>query len=236
MESFTRNPFVVAANAAASERALFIRRTYIHLAGSILAFIALEAVLLQTSIGPAMLNWMAGGRYGWLIILAAFMGVSWIADRWARSDASQGKQYLGLGLFVVAEAVIFLPLLYIAAFYTGDPTIIPMAGIITGLLFAGLTATAFITRKDFSFMRGILTIGGFVAMGVIICSIMFGFNLGLFFSGAMVLFAGGSILYTTSNIIHHYRTNQHVAAALALFSGVMLLLWYVLRILMASRR
>lgn len=236
MESYTNNPFVVAANAAASDRASFVRRTYVHLAGAILAFIALEAVLLQTSIGPAMLNWMAGGRFGWLIILAAFMGVSWIADRWARSDASQGKQYLGLGLFVVAEAVIFLPLLYIAAFYTGDPTIIPMAGIITGLLFAGLTATAFITRKDFSFMRGILTIGGFVAMGVIICSIMFGFNLGLFFSGAMVLFAGGSILYTTSNIIHHYRTNQHVAAALALFSGVMLLLWYVLRILMASRR
>lgn len=178
---------------------------------------------------------MMGGQFSWLIVLGAFMGVSWIADKWARSNASPGKQYLGLGLFIVAEAIIFLPLLFIAIYYS-SPDVIPMAGIITGLLFAGLTATAFITRKDFSFMKGILTIGGFVAMGVIVCSMIFGFNLGLFFSGAMVLFAGGSILYTTSNIIHHYRTDQHVAAALSLFSGVMLLLWYVIRILMAVRR
>jgi FtsH-binding integral membrane protein len=109
------------------------------------------------------------------------------------------------------------------------------AGIITGLLFAGLTATAFITRKDFSFMRSILVIGSFIALGIIVCSIMFGFELGLLFSGAMVLFAAGSILYTTSNIIHHYRPTQHVAASLALFSGVMLMLWYVLRMLMSRR-
>lgn len=68
------------------------------------------------------------------------------------------------------------------------------------------------------------------------CSIVFGFSLGLVFSAAMVLFAAGSILYTTSNIIHHYRTDQHVGAALALFSGVMLLFWYILRILMSARR
>jgi FtsH-binding integral membrane protein len=178
---------------------------------------------------------MIGGQFAWLIVLGAFMAVSWIADNWARSNASQGKQYLGLGLFVVAEALIFLPLLFIARYYS-SPDVIPMAGIITGLLFAGLTATAFITRKDFSFMRGILTVGGFIAMGVIVCSILFGFNLGLLFSSIMVLFAGGSILYTTSNIIHYYRTDQYVAASLSLFSGVMLLLWYVLRIVMAARR
>jgi uncharacterized protein len=104
------------------------------------------------------------------------------------------------------------------------------------LLFAGLTATAFITRKDFSFLGSILTVCGFIALGVIVCSILFGFTLGLLFSAIMVFFAAGSILYTTSNIMHHYRTNQHVAASLALFSGVMLLLWYVLRIVMGSRR
>lgn len=234
MERYS-NPFTVAAESPATERATFIRRTYLHLAGAILAFIALEAYFLNASWAPGLVQTMLGGQFSWLIVLGAFMGVSWLADKWARSDASSGKQYLGLGLFVVAEAIIFLPLLFIAAYHS-SPDVIPMAGIITGLLFVGLTATAFFTRKDFSFMRGILTVGGFVAMGVIVCSILFGFNLGLFFSGAMVLFAGGSILYTTSNIIHHYRTDQHVAAALSLFSGVMLLLWYVLRILMAARR
>ena len=234
MQTYSGNPFVTVADAAAVDRAAFIRRTYLHLAGAILAFIGLEAALLNVPGIENLVYSMVQG-YGWLIVLAAFMAVSWVADKWARSDSSVGLQYLGLGLYTIAEAVIFVPLMYIARVYS-SPDVIPMAGIITGLLFAGLTATAFITRKDFSFLRGILTVGFFVALGVIVCSILFGFNLGLFFSGAMVLFAGGAILYTTSNVIHHYRTDQHVAAALALFAGVMLLLWYVLRILMASRR
>ena len=228
------NPFVVAADAEASDRAMFIRRTYLHLAGAILAFVVLEAALLRMEGIENMIGLMTGGM-GWLVTLGAFMGVSWLADKLARSDAAPSVQYIGLGLFVVAEAVIFLPLMYIAA-YRSDPTVIPMAGIITGLLFAGLTATAFITRKDFSFLGSILTVCGFIAMGVIICSILFGFTLGLLFASVMVFFAGGSMLYTTSNIIHHYRTTQHVAASLALFSGVMLLLWYVLRIMMSLRK
>jgi FtsH-binding integral membrane protein len=228
------NPFVTAADAEAVDRALFIRRTYLHLAGAILAFAGLEAVLIQMPGIENLVGMMTAGM-GWLIVLGAFMGVSWLADRWARSDASQTAQYVGLGLYVVAEVIIFLPLLYVAARFS-DPTVIPTAGIITGLLFAGLTATAFITRQDFSFLGSILAIGGFVALGVIVCSLIFGFTLGLVFSGIMVFFAGGSILYTTSNIIHHYRTDQHVAASLALFSGVMLLLWYVLRILLLRSR
>lgn len=229
------NPFITVADAEADERATFIRRTYLHLGMALLSFVLLEAVLLRLPIAERLVVTMTSG-YGWLITLGLFMGVSWIADKWARSEMSQGMQYLGLGLYVVAEAIIFLPLLYIAAYRSGDPALIPMAGIITGLLFAGLTATAFMTRKDFSFLKGILTVGGFVALGVIVCSIVFGFTLGLVFSSIMVLFAAGSILYTTSNIIHHYRPNQYVAASLALFAGVMLLLWYVLRILMSARK
>ncbi|MFA6287700.1 MAG: Bax inhibitor-1 family protein [Opitutaceae bacterium] len=234
MQYTSGNPFLTAADAEASERALFIRRTYLHLAVAILAFVILETILLYLPGVENMIGAMLGGM-GWLVTLGAFMGVSWLADKLARSEAAPSMQYLGLGLFVVAEAVIFLPLMYMAA-YRSDADVIPMAGIITGLLFAGLTATAFITRKDFSFLGSILTIGGFIAMGVIVCSILFGFTLGLLFAAVMVFFAGGSILYTTSNVIHHYRTNQHVAASLALFSGVMLLLWYVLRIVMGSRR
>ncbi len=229
------NPFVTVAESASADRAQFIRRTYMHLAGAILAFVVLETLLLRMPGIESLVERMVGGM-GWLVVMGAFMLVSWLADKWARSDASPAMQYLGLGLYVAAEVVIFAPLLYVAMFYSGDPALIPMAGIITGLLFAGLTATAFITRKDFSFLGGILTIGGFIALGVIICSILFGFTLGLVFSSVMVFFAGGSILYTTSNIIHHYRTDQHVAASLALFSGVMLLLWYIIRILMSSRR
>jgi FtsH-binding integral membrane protein len=103
----------------------------------------------------------------------------------------------------------------------------------TLLLVLGITATVFITRKDFSFMKGILSIGGFVALGFIVCSMIFGFSLGLVFAAVMVLFAGGSVLYTTSNILHHYKPNQHVAASLALFSSVALLFFYILQVLMS---
>ena len=72
-----------------------------------------------------------------------------------------------------------------------------------------------------------------MALGVIVASIGFGLSLGLFFSAIMVAYAAGVILYTTSNIIHHYRPDQHVAAALALFAAVALLFWYLVRVLMA---
>lgn len=224
------NPFTVA-EASADTRAAFIRRTYGHLAGAVLAFVVIEYLLLSWSGSGDLAMKMTSG-YNWLIVLGAFMGVSWIADRWAQGSASRAMQYVGLAISVVAHAVIFLPLLYIATYYS-SPDVIPTAGAITGLLFLGLTVTVFTTRKDFSFLRSALTIGFFVALGIIVCSIFMGFSLGLVFSGAMVLLAAGSILYTTSNILHHYNEEQHVAASLALFASVALLFWYVLRIVMA---
>jgi len=143
-----------------------------------------------------------------------------------------GVQYLGLSVYVLAESLIFVPLLYIAAIFGGD-NIIPTAAIITGLLFLGLTVTAFTTRKDFSFLGPILCVGSFVALGIIGAACVFGFSLGILFAGAMVLFAGGAILYSTSKIIHSYNTDQHVAASLSLFAAVALLFWYVLRILLS---
>ena len=228
-----RNPYVVA-DAAPAERAGFIRRTYAHLGGAIAAFIAIEYLLFQTVLPNKSLEWLSTGRYSWLIVLGGFMAVSWIADHWARSSTAPAVQYAGLGLYVVAEALIFVPLLAIANRMA--PDIIPMAGLITLLLFGGLTFTAFTTRKDFSFLGSILKIGSFVALGVIIAGAVFGFQLGLLFSGVMVAFAAGAILYSTSNIIHHYGTTQHVAAALSLFASVALLFWYILRILMSLSR
>lgn len=231
MPSAYANPYTVA-DAAPNERAAFIRSAYLHLGVAILGFIGLEWFLLQQSWVPALVDMMTGGM-SWLIVLGAFMIVAWVADSFARSSTSLGAQYFGLILYIVAEAFIFLPLLYIAANFAGDDGIIVKAGVTTGFIFAGLTFAAFATKKDFSFLRGFLMIGGFVALGIIVVSIIFGFNLGTIFSGAMAIFASVSILYTTSNIIHHYRTDQAVAASLSLFAGVALLFWYILRILLS---
>ena len=212
-------------------RAEFIRKTYTHMALAVLAFIVVETMLLNWSGARSLVVKMVSG-YNWLIVLGAFMGVSWIADKWARSSTSKEMQYLGLGLYILAEAFIFLPLLYIAKYYAGE-SVIGSAGLVTVGLFAGLTFVVFSTRKDFSFMRNILGVGGFIALGVIVASILFGFTLGVLFAAIMVAFAGGAILYTTSSIIHHYRTDQYVAASLSLFSSVMLLFWYVLQIFLS---
>jgi FtsH-binding integral membrane protein len=222
------------AQSSVEERAAFITRTYVHLLGAVLAFVGLEFVIFASGLVSPILQLASASRYSWLLFMGGFVAVSWLADRWARSDTSIGMQYAGLGLFVVAEAIIFAPLLAMAAYY--DPGILPKAGLITAVLFSGLTGVVFVTRKDFSFMRGVLMLGGFVALGLIVTSILFGFTLGVAFSWAMLGLASGYILYNTSNVMLHYRTDQHVSAALTLFADVALMLWYVIRILMSSRR
>ena len=231
MQDFSTTFENSAANALPADRAKFIRRTYLLLAAAILAFIAVEAFLFATGAADLIASVIfGGGAIGWLLVLGLFMGVSFLADRWATSETSTVVQYLGLGIFIVAEAIIFVPLIWVSSYYSGDVAVLAKAGIVSLGLFLGITATVFITRSDFSFLRPILAIGGFAALGLIVASSLFGFTLGNLFAFAMVAFAGTAILYETSNVLHRFNTNQHVAAALTLFASVALLFWYILRI------
>jgi uncharacterized protein len=229
------------ATAGVDVRREFLKKTYGHLFGAIVAFIALEAALLSQAsplfdaITVPILQALAGSQYSWLIVLALFMAAGWLAQRWAMSDTSRGIQYLGLGLYIVAEAIIFIPLLYVATNVSNYEGVVPVAGVSTLLLFAGLTATVFLTKKDFSFLGPALGIGMMVAFGLIICSILFGFHLGMVFTIAMIALAAGYTLYYTSQVLAHYRPTQHVAASLALFSAIALMFWYVLRLFMSLR-
>jgi FtsH-binding integral membrane protein len=226
----------VAIQSEASERAAFIRRTYGHLAGAILAFVGLEALLLQFVTFEDVGNLIGQSYLGLLALMVAFMGASWLAQTWARSETSRTIQYCGLGLYVVAEAIIFLPLLCIATARLDAPNLIGTAGILTLCVFGGLTAAVFFTRKDYSFLAPFLSVGCFLAFGLILVGWIFGLGLGTWFSFFMIALMSGYILYQTSNIMLHYRTDQHVAAALGLFSSVATMFYYVLRVLMMSRR
>ena len=224
-----------AIDAAASERAKFLQRTYIHLFGAILAFMGLEAVIFNVFDVNAIVGGMMGhGTIGMLVILAGFMFASWIARSWASNAASPAMQYLGLGLYTLAEAIFFVPILWIATrIDEGGGNVIPTAGIITLLIFGGLTTIVLVSGADFSFLRVGLMIAGWSALVICVVAAIAGFSLGLLFCGAMVVLASGFILYDTSNVLHHYRTDQHVGAALELFASVALLFYYVLRIVMA---
>jgi len=217
-----------------SERAAFVRRTYAHLAGAVLAFVGLEIYMVDSPIATMLLNVMAM-RFGWIMILGGFIILGRLASGLAASAASPSMQYAGLTLYVIAESVIFAPILLIATHFS-SPEVLPTAAILTLLLFGGLTLVVFTTKKDFSFLRGILSIGFMLALGLIVCAVLFGFNLGLVFSFAMVLLASGAILYDTSRIMNHYGPGQHVAASLQLFASVALLFWYVLQIVMSLSR
>lgn len=221
----------IVANAAESERAAFIKRTYLHLGGAIAAYAVVVSLFIQTGIANAFMGVLGGTPWLWLVVMGAYMGISMLADKWAHSGVSRERQYMGLGLYIVAFG--FLSTIPITRALMMDNGVLLHAALITAALVAGLTFTAFSTKINFSFMGRFITIGMFVAMGIIVAGILFGFTLGLWFMGAMILLSAASVLYSTSNIIHEYHTEQHVAASLSLFSSIGLLFWYVLQFLMA---
>jgi len=212
-------------------RALFITRTYTHLLGAILAFAVLEMYLFTLDSARSIAAALSGN---WLLVLGGFMIISWLTSRVVHSVQSPAAQYAALGVFIVAEALIFMPMLMAAQ--TIAPGVIESAAMVTLLGFAGLTAIAFYTRKDFSFLNGILGWGMIIALVLIVASLIFGFNLGTFFSVAMIGLAGGSILRDTSNVLLNYSEDRYIAAALQLFASVALMFWYVLRLFMAFSR
>jgi uncharacterized protein len=215
----------------ADARATFLTRTYSHLFGAIIGFTLIEAFLFNTGIAHSMARAMLGTS--WLLVLGGFMVVGWFASRVAHTASSLGAQYGALAAFVGAEAILFVPLLFVAQSYA--PGVIQSAATVTLLGFAGLTTVAFVTRKDFSFLGALLRWGFLIALLLIVASFLFGFHLGTFFSVAMIALAGGAILHDTSNVLYHYPEDRYVAASLELFASVALLFWYVLRLFLASR-
>ncbi|AOW18589.1 permease [Polaribacter vadi] len=213
-------------------RVAFYKKTYAHVAGGVLLFVLFEYLLLQSdTIVEFMLSMTEGWR--WLVMLGGFMLITSYAESTVLKTADKNIQYMAYALYVFAQALIFVPLLAIAIYYTESVDLIQQAAIVTLALFVGISSVVFITKKDFSFIKTGLTIGFFIAMGLIVAGTLFGFNLGLWFSVGMCLLAGGSILYQTSNLVNKYGTEDYIPASLGLFASLMLLFWYVLQIFMS---
>lgn len=233
MENQNQGPLLVG-HLADAEKAAFYRKTYTHVALAILAFILLEFVFITyfEEAVVSLINLMFANNFSWLIVLGLFWVGSSMASSLAHNPSKQ-TQYLGLGLYVLLEAVIFLPLIYIAARASTGGTMLTQAAIVTLCLFSGLTAVVFMTNTNFSFLKTALVVGTFIAVGLIVAGTLFGFDLGLWFSVGMVIFAGAAILYQTSKVKYEYTGEQYVGAALGIFASVMLLFWYILRIFMS---
>lgn len=213
-------------------RAKFITKTYNHLLGAIFAFVLISVYFYQSGISMAITQWVFSFGAGWMVLLGGFIAASWLATHLAHSSQSKVTQYSSLIGFVIAEAIIFAPMLLMATMYADG--VINSAATVTLVGFAILTAIVFYTRKDFSFLRGMLMWAGGLALLAIGAAFIFGFELGTWFSVGMIGLAGAAILYDTSNVLHHYPEDRYVGAALQLFASVAMMFWYVLRLFMAS--
>lgn len=209
-------------------RSDFIWKCYAHVVGAILAFAGVEAYLFQSGVAERIAIPMINN---WLLVLGGFMLAGWLASHVAHRLQSTAAQYAAFAAFIFVEAIIFVPMLYFAM--ATQPGVIDSAAGVTIIGSIALIATAMITRRDFSFLRGILVWAGLLALGGIFASLIFGFELGTWFSVAMIGFAGAAVLYDTSNILHHYPQDKYVAASMQLFASIALMFWYVLRLFMS---
>jgi FtsH-binding integral membrane protein len=196
--------------------------------GAILAFTAIEVYFFQSGLAERIALPMMNN---WFLVMGAFILCGWGATHVAHRIESRNVQYAAFGAFVFLEALIFAPMLYIASMQA--PGMIESAAGVTILGVVGLVATVMITRKDFSFLRGMMTWGFMLALVAIVSSMIFGFQLGTWFSVAMIGFAGAAVLYDTSNIMHHYPQDKYVAASMQLFASIAMMFWYILRLFMS---
>lgn len=235
METYD-NPFVVA-EAPAELRASFYRKTYGLVAASFVAWAGLLSLIFVSGAWVPLSNLMLGSQFGWLLVLALFWGATAVGNRLAFSRASAAQQYSGLGIYIVAYALLFTPLIAVVIAQTeGNPMqILAPAGGVTLALIAALTATVFMTKTDFSFLKTAVVIGSFCAMGVILMAIVFGISLGTWFAAAMIVLMAAAILWQTWQVKNQVATDQHVGAAVILFAGFMTLLWYVIQLFLSRR-
>lgn len=223
------NSMAPVSSLAVSDRSEFIWKCYAHVVGALLALVAIETYLFKSGAAWAIAEPMMRSP---MMVFGAFIALSWGASHFAHKLESTTSQYAAFAVFVVVWSLMFVPLLAMALSMDSSGSMIESAAGVTVFGCVALIATVMITRKDFSFLRGVLVWGFFIALGLIGASFLFGWNLGTWFSVGMIGFAGVAVLYDTSNIMHHYPQDKYVAASMALFASIAMMFWYILRLFM----
>lgn len=225
-----QNPFVQehalpASEAGITERAQFLQRTYSWLLGGILGFCAVLGAYDHVEIVHDAANALFSPIVRIVVLLALAFGVHAVAEKHPINIAA----YV---VYVVVFGLLVAPIVGMAN--AMNPNLVTQASIITAVTFLGLTVYVFTSGKDFSFLGGALRMGLFALIGVALAGWMFGFSVGVWYSVAAALLFCGFILYDTSAILHHYPTTAHIAAAIVLFTNVVLLFKNILILLMSQ--
>ncbi len=227
--SYSSQPLTVA-DSPVEVRMEFIRKTYsLFLAGILCALVAGTICLNSYPLFSAAVGIL---RVPLMAIVLLF-GLSMGAQAVSRIE---GLNYAALFGFTAFIGFLFAPIL---RFYEqGAPGIVMQAAALTTITFSALTAYAFITKKDFSFLGGMLFVGVILLVLGGLANVFFFKSVGASYYMAWItvfLFAG-YVLFDTSRIIHRYDSKGYCSAALALFLDFFNMFMAILRILSGNRR
>jgi FtsH-binding integral membrane protein len=215
-----------AADVNVAERMSFVRKVYALFFAATL--FAVGGAILGLSFPPLM---MAAAQHPWIVLILMLGGV--MGAQAVRHVP--GINLLALFGFTTLTGVIISPILYVIGQI--NPASIIQAGVLTVGIFGGLTAYVFISRRDFSFLRGMVVTGLIVVILAGLLNIFIGSTaLGFAIAATTLLLFSGFVLYDTSNIIRRYPTNEYVAGALSLYLDAFNIFLALLRLLNSSRR
>ncbi len=216
----------------------FITLTYINLTCAVALFAVLETLFFKLGDGDVVADYLCSldapnfklymlGFYG------AYIAGIFIANFIQSCSQIRAVKYFSLALHVVLDAAFFVPILAIIQKYWGAAIIYQAIGL-TAALFATLSASVFITRKDFSFMRAGLLFAGTALLGLILLHMLFGLNLGAWFTGATIGLLCMYLLYETSKLIYRENDEDDIDSAIELFATFSTLFIYILDCLVRS--
>jgi FtsH-binding integral membrane protein len=215
-----------AAQASVEERMGFVRKVYALFFAATL--FAIGGVGLALTVEPLQ---RFAFEHPWIMFFIMIGGV--FAAQAVRHV--RGLNLVALFGFTALTGVIISPL--IGFVLAHNPASLWQAGLLTVGIFGGLTAYVFVSKRDFSFMRGMLTTGLIVVFLAVVLNLFIVGSSALSFgiSCAALLLFSGFVLYDTSNIIRRYPTNEYVAGALSLYLDAFNIFLALLRILNANR-
>jgi modulator of FtsH protease len=210
-----------AAQASVAERMGFVRKVYALFFAATL--FAIGGVWLGLSFEPLLQFAYEHPFVMLFVMLGGVMGAQAVRH-------VPGVNLAALFGFTTLTGVVISPLIHVLLRI--NPGSILAAGVLTVGIFGGLTAYVFVTKKDFSFMRGMLMTGLVVVILAGVANIFLGASaLGFAVAAATLLLFSGFVLYDTSNIIRRYPTNEYIAGALSLYLDAFNIFLALLRLL-----
>ncbi|AIJ09662.1 MULTISPECIES: FtsH protease modulator YccA [Edwardsiella] len=179
-----------------------LRNTYFLLALT-LAFSALTATVSTVLMLPAP---------GLLLMLVGFYGLMFLTYRLADRPAGLLAVFALTGFMGYTLGPILSSFIASGA---GDLIMLALGG--TALVFFCCSAYVLTTRKDMSFLSGMMMAGFVVLLLAVVANLFLQLPaLSLAISALFILFSTGAILWETSNIIHGGETN-YIRATVGLY-------------------